>query len=54
MIVVIPIMIRMPAMLVFIPPSMVGIPATLTRFVQLVAPMLSLLTLVAVMLDSFV
>jgi hypothetical protein len=54
MIMVIPIMIRMPAMLVFIPPSMAGIPAALTRFVQLFAPMLSLLTLVAVMLDSFV
>jgi hypothetical protein len=53
-IVVVPITIRMPAMLVFIPPSMVGIPAALTRFVQIVAPVLSLLTLVAVMLDSFV
>jgi hypothetical protein len=54
MVVVVPITIRMPAMLVFIPPSMVGIPAVLTRFVQIVAPVLSLLTLVAVMLDSFV
>jgi hypothetical protein len=54
MVVVVPITIRMPAMLVFIPPSMVGIPAALTRFVQIVAPVLSLLALVAVMLNSFV
>jgi hypothetical protein len=54
MIMVIPITIRMPAMLVFIPPSMFGIPAALTHFVQLFAPTLSLLTPVAVMLDSFV
>jgi hypothetical protein len=54
MIMVIPIMIRMPAMFVFIPPSVVDIPATLTRIVQLVTPTLSLLALVAVTLDSFV
>ena len=54
MVVVVPISIRMPAMLMFIPPSMVGIPAMLTCFVQIVAPLLSLLALVAVMLNSFV
>jgi hypothetical protein len=54
MIIVIPITFRMPAMLVFIPPFMFGIPAALARFVQLFAPMLSLLTLLAMMLDRFV
>jgi hypothetical protein len=54
MIVVIPIMIGMPAVLVLIPPSMVDVPAVLTRFMQLVSPVLGLLTPVAVMLDSFV
>jgi hypothetical protein len=54
MVVVIPIMIRVPAMSVFIPPSMFGIPAALARLVQLTAPLFGLLTLVAVMLDSFV
>lgn len=54
MVVLIPIMFRMPAMFVLIPPSMVGIPAALTHFVQIVAPMLCLLTLVAVTLDRFV
>jgi hypothetical protein len=53
-IMVIPITIRMPAMLVFIPPPMVGFPTALTHFVQLSAPALSLFTLVAVMLDGFV
>jgi hypothetical protein len=51
---VIPIMIRMPAMLVFIPPPVVDFPAVLTQFVQLPAPVLRLLAPVAVMLDSFV
>jgi hypothetical protein len=54
MIMVIPIMLCMPSMLVFIPPSMVGLPAALTQFVQFPAPMFSLLTPVAVMLDSLV
>jgi hypothetical protein len=54
MVVLIPIMFGMPAMLVFIPPTMVGIPAALTHFVQIVAPMLGLLALVTVTLDSFV
>jgi hypothetical protein len=54
MVVLIPIAIRMPAMLVFIPPSMIGVPAVLTCFVQLVAPTFSLLTLIAVMLGRFV
>jgi hypothetical protein len=54
MVVVIPITIRTPAMSVFIPPAMIGIPAVLARIVQLMAPLFSLLTLGAVMLDSFV
>jgi hypothetical protein len=53
-IVVIPIAIRMPTTLVFIPPSMNRVPAALARFVQLVAPMFGLLALIAVMLDGFV
>jgi hypothetical protein len=54
MIVVVPIMLGMPSMLVFIPPSMIGLPATLTQFVQIPAAMLSLFTPVAMMLDGFV
>jgi hypothetical protein len=54
MVVLIPIAIGMPAMLVFVPPSMIGVPAAFARFVQLVAPTFSLLTLIAVMLDRFV
>jgi len=53
-VVIIPIMFRVPAMLVFIPPTMVGTPAVLTRFVQIVAAMLGLLAPVAVTLDGFV
>jgi hypothetical protein len=54
MIMLIPITIRMPAMLVFVPPAMVGVPAMLTHFVQHSAPALRLLTPVTVMLDGFV
>ncbi len=54
MVVVIPIAIRMPATPVFVPPSMIGVPAALSLFVQLMAPVFGLLTLVAVMLDGFV
>ena len=53
MVVVIPIVIRTPAMLVFIPPSMIRVPAALPRFVQHVAPMCRLLALIAVVLDGF-
>jgi hypothetical protein len=38
MVVVIPTIIRTPAMYVFIPLPMIGIPASLSRFVQLVVP----------------
>jgi hypothetical protein len=54
MVVVIPIVIRTPAMLVFIPPSMIRVPAVLPGFVQHVAPMFRLLALIAVVLDGFV
>ena len=54
MVVVVPIVIRTPAMLVFIPPSMIRVPAVLPGFVQHVAPMFRLLALIAVVLDGFV
>jgi uncharacterized membrane protein len=54
MVVVIPIVIRTPAMLVFIPPSMIRFPAALPLFMQDVAPFFRLLALIAVVLDGFV
>jgi hypothetical protein len=53
-IVLIPIAIRVPATIVLIPPSMIFLPAALARFVKLVAPTLSLLTAIAMVLDCFV
>jgi hypothetical protein len=53
-IVVVPIVIRMPAMIVFIPPFMFRGPTVLPRFVQLVAPTFRLLALIAMVLDGFV
>lgn len=53
-VVVIPVVIRVPAMFVFIPPSMIGAPAALPRFVQLAARAIGLPTLVAMVLDGFV
>jgi hypothetical protein len=53
-IVIIPIPLGVPAVLIFIPPSMVGLPAGLARCVQFVAPMLSLFALRTVVLDGFV
>jgi hypothetical protein len=46
-IVVIPIAFRVPATLVFIPPSMVAVPAALPRFAQFMARALGLPALVA-------
>ena len=53
MVVVIPIVIRTPAMPVFIPPPVIRFPAILPRFAQRVAPMFRLLALIAVVLDGF-
>jgi hypothetical protein len=53
-IVIIPIAIAVPAVIIFIPPSMIGSPAGLARFVQFVAPVFSLLAPRAVVLDGFV
>jgi hypothetical protein len=53
-IMVVPIAFRMPAMLMFIPPSMTGAPAVLPRFVEFMTPTFGLLAPVAVMLDGFV
>lgn len=47
-IVVIPIPFRMPAMLVFIPPSMIGVPATLACFPQFTTGVVGLWALVTV------
>jgi hypothetical protein len=54
MIVVIPIALGMPAMCVFIPPSTIGVPAALPRFVQFMTPAFGLLAPVAMMLNGFV
>jgi hypothetical protein len=53
-IMVVPIAFRMPAMLMFIPPSMTGAPAVLPRFVEFMTPTFGLLAPVAVMLNGFV
>jgi len=53
-IVIVPIAIVVPAMLVFIPPAMIGFPASFALIVQFVAPVISLLAVGAVMLDGFV
>jgi len=54
MIVVIPIALGMPAMCVFIPPSMPDAPAVLPRFVQFMTPAFGLFAPVAMMLNGFV
>jgi len=54
MIVVIPIALGMPAMCVFIPPSMTDAPAVLPRFVQFMTPTFGLLAPIAMMLNGFV
>ena len=54
MIAVIPIALGMPAMCVFIPPSVTDAPAVLPRFVQFMTPAFGLLAPVAMMLNGFV
>lgn len=53
-IVIIPIAFRAPAMLMFIPPSMIGVPAALPRFVEFMTPAFGLLAPVAMVLNGFV
>jgi hypothetical protein len=53
MVVVIPITVRMPTMVVFIPPFMFRGPAVFPGLVQHVTPMFRLLALIAVVLDGF-
>ena len=53
-ILVVPIAFRMPAMLVFIPPSMTDTPAMLPRFVEFMTPAFSLRAPGAMMLNGFV
>jgi hypothetical protein len=53
-VVIIPIVFRMPAMLMFIPPSMTGVPAALPRFVEFMTPAFCLLAPIAMMLNGFV
>ncbi len=53
-IVVVPVVLRMPAMFVFIPPSVTFAPAVLPLFVKLMTPMFGLFTPVAMMLNGFV
>ena len=53
-VVIVPIAVRMPSMLVFIPPSVIRGPAALALVVQDVTPFRCLLTLIAVMLDGLV
>ena len=54
MVAVIPIAFRVPAMCVFIPPSMPDAPAVLPRFVQFMTPAFGLFAPVAMMLNGFV
>jgi hypothetical protein len=53
-IVVIPIALRVPAVAVFVPPTMALVPAVFPRFTQLVARTIRLLALPTVMLHGFV
>jgi hypothetical protein len=53
-VVVIPIALSMPAMCVFIPPTVIGAPAVLARFVKLMTSAFGLLTVITMMLDGFV
>src|SRR5579864_1998171 len=53
-VVIVPIAVRTPAVLIFIPPSVIRGPAALPLVMQDVAPFGRLLTLIAVMLDGLV
>jgi hypothetical protein len=50
---VVPVPLRVPAMLIFVPPAMPAGPAALARLAQLMASMLRLLALVPVMFNGF-
>ena len=49
---IVPLVLTVPAMFVFVPPTMVRGPATLPRFVEFVSPMIGLLAVWTVMLNS--
>jgi|ERR1700682_4901122 len=51
-IVIIPVAVGAPTMLVFIPPAVRAAPATLTRFVQLMASFVRLAAVASMMLDG--
>jgi hypothetical protein len=51
---IIPIVLRTPAMLVFVPPSMADAPAVLPRFVEFMTPAFGFPTPAAMMLNGFV
>jgi hypothetical protein len=53
-VVIVPIAVGVPAMIVFVPPTMIRRVAALTLRMQLVAPMVGLTALRPVMLDGFV
>jgi hypothetical protein len=53
-VILVPVVIRVPTVFVFIPPSVVGAPAILARLAQFVARMIRLLAVPPVMLDSLV
>jgi len=53
-VVIVPIVVRTPPVLVFIPPSVIRGPTALPLFMQDVAPFCRLLTLIAVVLDGLV
>jgi hypothetical protein len=54
MIVIIPIVVRAPAVCIFVPPAMVVVPAVAARFREFLAPVLRLGAVWAVMLDGLV
>ena len=51
-VVIVPVVVRTPPVLVFIPPSVIRGPTAFPLFMQDVAPFCCLLTLIAVVLDS--
>jgi hypothetical protein len=53
-VIVIPVAIAVPAVLIFVPPLVLGLPAVFSRFLQFVPCVLGLLAVPAVMLHGFV
>ena len=50
---VVPVLLRVPAMLILVPPAMPAVPAVLSRLAQVMASMLRLRALVPVMFNGF-